>query len=744
MSASKTQNYKKIRSADGKVRYKKSSAVVAGTLGSASTRIIRIIGRTLAAVWHGFTSKWILALLGSLMLTGIIGIIMLLIMYARVLPDISGLAASKESPGMEVLAQDGSLITRYGQISGKYIAYKDIPPDLVKAVIATEDRRFFDHFGVDPLGVIRAMIVNFKTGRFVQGGSTVTQQLAKNLFLTTERTFERKIQELMMSFWLEEKFTKQEIMSIYLNRVYFGAGSYGIDSAARVYFDKDVHELTLVESAMLAGLLKAPSRYNPMASPARAKGRTRQVILNMQNAGFVTSQETENALQQLTSTEHLVEETTNKKEVSDPVKQITFNDTTHSSKNYFSDWVQEEVERILGEVKEDVIVSTTLNTTYQNYADKAIADYLTEKVRTNSKVSEVALLAMRPNGAVVAMVGGRDYETSQYNRVTQAMRQPGSAFKMFVYLAALQKGHEPGDMFEDKAIRIGKWSPKNYNNKYRGSMNMQDAMAHSVNTIAVRLSRLAGMGNVIKVAKKLGVKSAMMNAPSLALGASEMTLQELVTAYAHLANNGRSVQPYGVSEIKRKRDNKVLYSRTDADNYSDVIAIKEENVAKMNTLLSAVLQKGTAKSARIGRDAAGKTGTTSNYKDAWFVGYTPHMVAGVWVGNDNATPMRRVTGGNIPARIWKSYMKASHKGVKKQSLPKVKVAAPVIFNDGAVTIKDGVYVPPKSPSAPKASPNRSGKTKNGYELDKGFWNKLFDKAPNADAIKYEYPSDRRR
>ncbi len=741
MSASKTQNYKKVRMPNGDVSYKKSS----GSSGGGKHSFFRTLARALKSCWHFFTSKWVLALLGSLLLTAIIGIIILLIMYARVLPDISGLAASKESPGMEVVAEDGSLITRYGQISGKYIAYKDIPPDLVKAVIATEDRRFFDHWGVDPMGVLRAMIVNFKTGRFVQGGSTVTQQLAKNLFLTTDRTFERKIQELMMSFWLEEKFTKQEIMSIYLNRVYFGAGSYGIDSAARIYFDKKVEELTLVESAMLAGLLKAPSRYNPMASLKRAKGRTRQVIMNMQDAGFITDEQTVQALEKLKEADNnlLEEDGAEARKASNQSEQIVFNDSPHSSKNYFSDWVKEEVDRLLGEVKEDIIVSTTLNANYQEHADAAIAEYLTEDVRKNSKVDEVALLAMRPNGAVLAMVGGRDYKKSQYNRVTQAMRQPGSAFKMFVYLAALQKGHQPGDIFEDKPIRIGKWEPKNYNNKYRGYMNMQDAMAHSINTVAVRLSRLAGMGNVIKVAKKLGVKSDLMNSPSLALGASEMTLQELVTAYAHLANNGRSVIPFGVTEVKRKRDGKILYSRTDADDYSDVIAIKEDDVAKMNTLLSAVMEKGTAKGARIGRDAAGKTGTTSNYKDAWFVGYTPYMVAGVWVGNDNATPMRRVTGGNIPARIWKSYMKASHAGIKERSLPKAEVNAPVIFDEGTVIIKDGVYVP--STGDEPASPDRSGKTDDGYKLDKGFWNKLFDGAPKPDAkIEYEYPSDRRR
>jgi penicillin-binding protein 1A len=717
-------------------------------------KIIYAIGRGIKRVWRFFTSKWMLTMIGSLLLTATIGVIILLVAYARVLPDISGLAASKESPGMEILAEDGSFITRYGQITGKYIAYKDIPQDLVKAVIATEDRRFFEHYGVDPMGVLRALWINMKTGRYAQGASTITQQLAKNLFLTTDRTMSRKIKELMMAIWLEDTFTKQEIMSIYLNRVYFGGGSYGIDSAAGFYFDKKVGGLTLVESAMLAGLLKAPSRYNPTVNAERTKGRTRQVILNMQDAGFLNQVQADTAIKQL---EAVATGKKGKKATSS--NAIKFNTAHQDSKHYFSDWIKEEVERTLGDVAEDVIVRTTLNTKYQAFADKAIAAYLTADVQKSRKIDEVAFLSMRPNGAVLAMIGGKDYKHSQYNRVTQALRQPGSAFKMFVYLAAVQKGYQPWDVVVDRELTIGKWTPQNYDKKFRGAITVQDAIAQSINTVAVQLSRAAGMGNVIKLARKLGVKSEMMNAPSLALGSSEMSLQELVTAYAHLANQGLSVRSYGVTEIRRKEDGKILYSRSSEEEYSNVIAIKKDDVNKMNTLLSGVLQRGTAKSAQIGRSAAGKTGTTSNYKDAWFIGYTPSIVAGVWIGNDDATPMVKVTGGGIPARIWQSYMTAAHQGVQELQLPTAIRRAPIYFQDNSV-IQDGVYSPqnpanngaasdaakPFKPASPSPSPARSGNSDDGYKLDNGFWNKLFDGEPQSNAtrpqekIEYDYPT----
>lgn len=733
MSGKRTRNYKKVHTGKGAVSYKrvaKSAPKKAATKtmqGSFFKRALRRVGRVLS-------SKWVWGLFGSLFVTAAIAITIGFIYYARMLPDISGLAASKEQPGIEVLASDGSLVARFGQISGNYIPYRDIPEDLINAVLATEDRRFFDHFGVDPWGILRAMVVNVKTGRFVQGGSTITQQLAKNIFLTTDRTLKRKVQELMMSFWLEQKFTKKEILAIYLNRVYLGGGSYGVDAAARFYFNKPVKEITLVESAMLAGLLKAPSRYNPTSNTERAKGRTIQVIRNMLNANVITSYDAENAIAALN--DDALEDASS--EEGRKVDKVTFKTEIYNNNHFYADWIKEEVTRYIGELKEDVIVDATLDLTAQVNMEAAVADYLTDKVREDAKVSEVAMVAMRPNGEVLAMLGGKDYNESQYNRVTQGMRQPGSSFKLFVYLAALEKGHLPGDVFVDEEIKVGTWKPKNYTERFRGEVHMIDAMAHSINTVAVRLSQMTGMAHVRKLAQKMGVKSKLGNLPSLALGSVEMTLQEMVTAYAHLANGGRAVRPYGIREIRRKRDGKVLYTRTDKDDYSDVTVLKRDVVHKMNAMLNAVMRNGTGKGARIGRSSAGKTGTTSNYKDAWFVGYTPDLVAGVWVGNDNATPMKKVTGGGLPARIWRSFMKASLKDVRARDLPMAHVNKMPFKADEEIMpwLKEDVYVPlsqkpllsqpvdaPIVKSKGRAIPP---KTKENYELDNGFWNKLFD------------------
>ncbi len=742
MAGQNTRNYKKVRSSKGGVSYKrvkKPAKKAQSAKGGLFKRILRRLGRILL-------SKPFLGLVGSLVITGIIVIAVGLIYYAKMLPDISGLAASKEQPGIEVLASDGSLISRFGQISGNYIPYRKIPKHLIDAVLATEDRRFFDHYGVDPWGVLRAMVANARAGRFVQGGSTITQQLAKNIFLSTERTLTRKIQELMMSFWLEQKFTKKEILSIYLNRVYLGGGSYGVDSAARFYFDKPVEDINLVESAMLAGLLKAPSRYNPTANTKLARGRTEQVIRNMHHAELISEEETKAAIAGLYGTSD--------DEIGDaadagagaPQKAMSFKTKIYDNKQYFADWVKEQLPNYIGELQEDVVVQTTLDTQWQAHAEQAVNTYLTEKVRTSRKAGNVALVAMRPNGEVVSMLGGRDYNHSQYNRATQAMRQPGSSFKLFVYLAALQAGYDPDMTFMDEPIKVGKWKPKNYTKRYRGLVTMRQAIAHSINTVAVSLSQLAGISKVQQLAKKMGIHSPMTNLPSLALGSLEVTLQEMVTAYAHLANNGRMVKPYGVKEIRRKRDGKVLYSRSDKDDYSDVIVIKKEDVAKMNVLLNGVMRNGTGKGARIGRSSAGKTGTTSNYKDAWFVGYTPHLVTGVWIGNDDATPTNKVTGGGLPARIWRSYMKASLKNVAARDLPTAYVSK--VRTDMLPWLREGAF----SPSS-KQNPSHVQKKRKGREvkMDETFWNTLFeeDDASNSGGAnrqndtQYEYPSDRR-
>jgi penicillin-binding protein 1A len=685
-------------------------------------------------------SRVMLGIYGSVLLTGMILGSIGLIYYARLLPDISGLAAAKEQAGVEITAEDGTLVARYGQISGQYIPYANLPKHLIDAVIATEDRRFFSHMGVDPWGVLRAMVVNVRTGNMTQGGSTVTQQLAKNLFLSSERTMSRKIQELMMSFWLEQKFTKEEIIAIYLNRVYFGGGSYGVDAASRYYFDKSVGNMDLVECAMLAGLLKAPSRYNPTSSTTLAVGRTEQVLRNMIDAEKITEAEGEAAIAELKG------------------GNTHFKKQAHDNARYFSDWILEQLPEYIGEPTEDIVIATTLNPLWQQQAEAAIAAQMTPETRKANKVDEVAMLAMRPNGAIVSMMGGRDYNLSQYNRATQAKRQPGSAFKLFVYLAAMEHGYFPLMKMIDEPVTIGNWHPENYKEEYRGEVTIQEALALSLNTVSVRLSQRVGIGAVRNVAKRLGIKSTMSALPSLALGALEVSLQEMVTAYAHLANHGKAVKPYGIVEIRRKSDNKVLYTRTERDDFSDVTVVKEDDVMKMNAMLSAVVGYGTGKAAAIGRSAAGKTGTTSDYKDAWFIGYTPNLVTGVWVGNDNAKATAKVTGGGIPARIWQGYMKAALADIPPTDLPQYYkpqvVEEPILpWLQGGETGEEGEGIPanapagyvPSAPLAPNAGDGTvapytpsSPPPSTSYQLEKSFWNKLMDD----DKVEYDYPSPR--
>jgi penicillin-binding protein 1A len=384
----------------------------------------------------------------------------------------------------------------------------------------------------------------------------------------------------------------------------------------------------------------------------------------------------------------------------------------------------EQLPDYIGEPKEDVVITTTLDPKWQKAAEEAVAAQMTDDIRKKNKVAEVAFIGMRPNGAIVSMLGGRDYNVSQYNRATQAKRQPGSAFKLFVYLAAMEHGFFPASRMLDAPVWVGGWNPSNYKDEYKGDVSVKEAYAQSLNTVAVRLSQQVGIEKVRNVAKRLGIKSSMSDLPSLALGSLEVSLQEMVTAFAHLANNGKAVKPYGIVEIRRKGDNTVLYSRTDRDDYSDVMVVKPDDVAKMNEIMSAVIGYGTGKAATIGRSAAGKTGTTSDYKDAWFIGYTPSLVAGVWVGNDNATATAKVTGGSIPARIWHDYMLKA------------------LVDTPATDLTMGYAPPaPTQPSLPwlqgegAAEPNT---TPADVKLEKSFWDTLL----NSDSVEYDYPSRR--
>lgn len=561
------------------------------------------------------------------------------------LPSVSGLLDASKTPGIVIRDDKGAIISSYGEVYGHFLPFDKLPKTLVTAVIATEDRNFYHHFGFDPLGLARAMFANVRAGKVVQGGSTITQQIAKNIYLSPERTFGRKLKELFMAFKLEANFSKQELLAIYLNRVYLGAGNFGVDAACRRYFGKPATDIDLAEAAVLTGLLKAPSKFAPTSNPKLAQKRAEQVLMNMEDAGALTKKKRLAAKAELST---------------------LLSKRTPDSPNsyYFTDWLVDEIPAYIGDITEDIEVYSTMNEKMQDDAEKAVKSVMTEDA-LKLGATQAALLAMTPRGEVKAIMGGINYSESQYNRATQSRRQPGSSFKLFVYLSALEQGAWPDMLVEDQPISVGKWHPGNYSGGYKGTMTLRDGVAQSINSIAVQMSELYGRGNVVAMARSLGITSPLEPTPSIALGAYEVSLIEMVTAYAHLASEGMTVQPYGIQKIINKKG-KVLYERKGG---STTRVLAANVVGMANDMFSAAINYGTAARANIGRPAAGKTGTTSDYKDAWFIGYTPDLVAGVWVGNDTPKSMKKVTGGNLPASIWKAFMQPALAGTPAHSLP---------------------------------------------------------------------------
>lgn len=675
---------------------------------------------------------------------------LVLMFFVATLPDIRDLDKIKKQQGITVETEDGRIISTYGDVYGAYVPYEKFPKALIEAVIATEDRRFFQHHGVDFVGIARAMVVNTMAGHVVQGGSTVTQQVAKNVFLTSERSLTRKIQEVLLAFWLEGRYSKQEIMAIYLNRVYLGAGTFGVDAASRRYFNKPATDMDLVECAMIAGLLKAPSRYAPTASSERAMARAHQVLKNMADNGSLDASKIQPALQAFAQQPKVTVE--------------------GSDVRYYTDWVVDGLPDFIGNVEDDLVVVTSFDPKIQEVAADAIENTLSMEGDAK-RVSQGAMVVMDPHGAVKALVGGKNYGESQYNRASQAKRQAGSLFKLFVYLAALEAGYTPMAQVEDApiSIQVGRkvWSPRNYTNQYKGVMTMAQAFKESINTVAVRLSQYAGVSRVAAVAERLGIPNVARN-PSIALGAQEATLLEMTTAYAHLANGGSQVVPYGILEIRTSKGQE-LYKREQPDT-NPVLA--SGTVEMMNYLMLGTVRGGTgARAALPGRDVAGKTGTTSDYKDAWFVGFTPQLVAGVWVGNDNNQPMKSVTGGNLPAMIWHDAMIKALEGVPAQPIPNDANSneglLPWLFGGstpqpteppaqyipdnspfGVMNQPDraiGAPLPPGSQPVPMQAPIEQPAAAPAHEgqLDNNFWNKLMDRVPNSNELEHSYPGQRR-
>jgi len=575
-------------------------------------------------------------------LWGVIAVGAVIAWYAYDLPDPARLAPAAKRTGVTLVTADGTPFATYGGVQGEPVTPAELPPHLVQAVLATEDRRFYEHFGLDVRGLARAAIANVFAGRVVQGGSTITQQLAKNLFLTPERSLKRKVQEGLLALWLERRFTKDEILAIYLNRVYFGAGAFGIDAAARTYFGKPARALALPEAVVVAGLLKAPSRYAPTRDLDLAWQRARDVLDNMVEAGFLSAAAAEAAKREPPALRHLAAR----------------------SGRYFADWVMAQIGAFLNGGG-DLTVVTTLDGRLQREAEQRLVALL-EAEGPKRNAGQAAMVIMTPDGQVRAMVGGRDYGESQFNRATQAQRQPGSAFKPFVYLAAVEKiGLKPDSIRFDGPVQIGTWKPRNYRNAYRGEVNARQALAESLNSVAAQLARDVGIDRVIGVARRLGIASDLGRELGLALGADEVNLLELTAAYGAFANAGRGVWPVGVTEI-RDSQGREIYKRL-ASGPGPVI--DETALYYMNDMLSAVITSGTGRAAAIGRPAAGKTGTTDDSRDAWFIGYTADYVAGVWVGNDDSSPMKDVTGSGLPARLWHDVMREAHRGLPSRLLP---------------------------------------------------------------------------
>ena len=550
--------------------------------------------------------------------------------------------AHVREPVIRILARDNSLIGERGGVDD-YVPLDLMPRSMVNAVIATEDQRFFVHYGVDPLGLLRAAIANARAGRFVQGGSTLTQQLAKNLYLSSDRTFARKLKEVSLALWLELRLTKSDILELYLNRMYLGGGAYGVDAAARRYFGKSAPNLTVAELALIAGLLKAPSKYSPVSNAEFARSRGRVVLAQMRDAGFISADEEREASAQMAG-----------------MPQASRSPDVGAE--YAIDYVLEGLPPEARTGNEEIIVETTLDKPLQARASEIVQRNITAR-GAELQASQAALVVLDPSGAIRALVGGRSYAESQFDRAIRARRQPGSAFKPFVYLAALEAGYTPDSMVEDLPVSVSGWAPRNDNGEYQGTMTMRAALSRSVNAVAVRLALKLGPARVAAAARRLGIQSPLRNDASLALGTSEVTLLELAGAYDVFANGGRAVEPYVVRRVTT-RAGTVLYAHQPQP---PVQAVAAPQVAAMTDMLNATLTSGTGKRAALPYAAAAKTGTSQGFRDAWFVGYSAELTAAVWVGNDDGGAMNRVVGGSLPADIWREVMLAAHEG--RQPVP---------------------------------------------------------------------------
>jgi len=617
----------------------------------------------------------------------------ILVWFAPKLDLSQDLYAANRPIAFTFLDANGDEIGHRGALVGDRLLLEDMPAYLPAAFIAMEDRRFYDHQGIDIRGLVRATLTNLHAGHVVAGGSTITQQTAKIVFLTPTRTFGRKFDELFDAAKLEKSLSKKQILELYLNRIYLGSGAYGVDGASHVYFGKSARNVTIAEAAMLATLTRAPTAFSPRRDLDAAQDRANLVLRAMVETGAITQAQADDAR-------------ANPAQMSD--HSIT------DARNYFLDTAADEATRLVAGSglmhSSDLIVHTTLEPRLQEAARHAVAKTLNTR---GAKVhaSEAAVVLMKPDGAVSALIGGKDYDESVFNRATQARRQPGSAFKPFVYLAAIENGISPWDVRDDGPVDIDGWTPTNFGGRSYGTVTLADALAHSINTITAGLAQEVGITTVVDAAHRCGIVSQLDPNASLALGTSEVTPIELTTAYGAFASGGIRVWPYYVTEVDDPQKN-VLYKRTPPPEERVIASHVDRD---LTTMLAGVITGGTGRGAALaGHQAAGKTGTTQDYHDAWFVGFTTDYVAGVWVGNDDSSPMKTVTGGSLPAAIWKDVMTAAEKGKPSKPLDMSPVQAP---NDNAILGTDSNGA---APTDDEAAPMQGGQS-----AQKSFWNWIF-------------------
>ncbi len=561
------------------------------------------------------------------------GLLIVGIFVAVARNEIKGFEDLKSSPNgqmIRVRAADGTVIQTLGPSFGRWITVKELPSDMKDAMVAVEDRRFYYHPGVDPIGIVRSFYVRATSGKWSQGGSTITQQLARTVYLNNRREFGRKIREIILSMAMETKFSKDQILELYLNKVYFGGGAFGVDAASRKFFDHGAEELTLAESAIIAGLVKAPSHYSPTADAQAAIGRAGVVIEVMQDAGMITAEQAASVK---------------------PAKVKLASQKSQDSVRYFTDWALPQLDGLIDETEKPIDVWTTIDLTMQRAASASLSAHV-------PRGSQGAVVTLDRDGAVRAMVGGTNYAKSNYNRAVTALRQPGSSWKAFVYLAALEAGFRPDDKVVDEPVTIDGWSPKNSGGSYAGEITLRTAFAYSKNTVAAKIGDEVGTGAIANMARRFGISTPISTGPAMVLGSSETRVIEMTRAFAAIAANGRSITPYAISKVTTI-DGEVIYRHKAS---SGAQLVQPYVAAGVTDLMQSAVTAGSGRAAQIGRPAAGKTGTTSSNKDGWFLGFSSGLTTGVWMGRDDARAVGNLQGGNAPATAWGSYMRVAVSG----------------------------------------------------------------------------------